>query len=76
MGFIATALGRDLKDCAVYAREGVTGEPIEHWLCHHPGRRYRCRPRDGFRDLEAATEKSVVRHQRALELPQYGGPKV
>ena len=23
---IATALGRDLKDCAVYAREGVTGE--------------------------------------------------
>jgi len=23
---IAGALGRDLKDCAVYAREGVTGE--------------------------------------------------
>ncbi|WP_279343771.1 4-hydroxy-tetrahydrodipicolinate reductase [Variovorax terrae] len=23
---IATALGRDLKDCAVYAREGITGE--------------------------------------------------
>ena len=23
---VATALGRDLKDCAVYAREGVTGE--------------------------------------------------
>jgi 4-hydroxy-tetrahydrodipicolinate reductase len=23
---IATALGRDLKDCAVFAREGVTGE--------------------------------------------------
>ena len=23
---IAAALGRDLKDCAVYAREGVTGE--------------------------------------------------
>jgi len=23
---IASALGRDLKDCAVYAREGVTGE--------------------------------------------------
>ena len=23
---IADALGRDLKDCAVYAREGVTGE--------------------------------------------------
>ena len=23
---IANALGRDLKDCAVYAREGVTGE--------------------------------------------------
>ncbi|HSO45245.1 MAG TPA: dihydrodipicolinate reductase C-terminal domain-containing protein, partial [Rhodoferax sp.] len=23
---IATALGRDLKDCAVYARQGVTGE--------------------------------------------------
>jgi 4-hydroxy-tetrahydrodipicolinate reductase len=23
---IAQALGRDLKDCAVYAREGVTGE--------------------------------------------------
>jgi 4-hydroxy-tetrahydrodipicolinate reductase len=23
---IARALGRDLKDCAVYAREGVTGE--------------------------------------------------
>jgi 4-hydroxy-tetrahydrodipicolinate reductase len=26
---IANALGRDLKDCAVYAREGVTGERIE-----------------------------------------------
>jgi 4-hydroxy-tetrahydrodipicolinate reductase len=23
---IANALGRDLKDCAVYAREGITGE--------------------------------------------------
>jgi 4-hydroxy-tetrahydrodipicolinate reductase len=23
---VAAALGRDLKDCAVYAREGVTGE--------------------------------------------------
>jgi 4-hydroxy-tetrahydrodipicolinate reductase len=23
---VASALGRDLKDCAVYAREGVTGE--------------------------------------------------
>jgi 4-hydroxy-tetrahydrodipicolinate reductase len=23
---IATALGRELKDCAVYARQGVTGE--------------------------------------------------
>ena len=33
---IAEALGRDLKDCAVYAREGVTGErDLQHRLCHH-----------------------------------------
>ena len=26
LGGVAAALGRDLKDCAVYDREGVTGE--------------------------------------------------
>jgi 4-hydroxy-tetrahydrodipicolinate reductase len=53
---IADALGRDLKDCAVYAREGVTGErdPVDHRLCHHPRRRHRGRP-----------HRAVCRHRRA-----------
>ena len=41
---IASALGRDLKDCAVYAREGVTGERDPSTIGGN--RRLRCdRPR-------------------------------
>jgi len=40
---LATALGRDLKDCAVYAREGHTGER------DRPRRRHRRRPHRAVR---------------------------
>ena len=53
---VAAALGRDLKDCAVYAREGVTGERDagQHRLRHRARRRHRRRP-----------HRHVLRHRRA-----------
>ncbi len=30
---VAQALGRDLKDCAIYGREGVTGERLQSTIC-------------------------------------------
>ena len=43
---IAAALGRNLDDCAVYGREGVTGErdPSTIGFCRDSRRRYRRRP--------------------------------
>ena len=53
---VAAALGRDLKDCAVYGREGVTGErdPGTHRIRHRARRRHRRRP-----------HRDVLRHRRA-----------
>ena len=48
---IAAALGRDLKRCAVYAREGVTGERDASTIgfSAHPRRRHRRRPHGAVR---------------------------
>jgi 4-hydroxy-tetrahydrodipicolinate reductase len=53
---IAQALGRDLKRCAVYDREGITGErdPSTIGFSSHPRRRHRRRP-----------HRAVRRHRRA-----------
>jgi 4-hydroxy-tetrahydrodipicolinate reductase len=52
---IAGALNKDLKDCAVYSREGHTGERVrDHWLCHRARRGYRRR-----------TYRDVCRYRRA-----------
>ena len=64
---IAEALGRDLKNCAVYGREGITGErdPSTIGFLGDPRRRHRGRP-----------HRAVRRHRRAhRDHPQVGQPR-
>jgi 4-hydroxy-tetrahydrodipicolinate reductase len=80
---IAGALGRDLKDCAVYAREGVTGErdPSSIGFADHPRRRHRGRPhravrrhRRAHRDLAQVIQPRHLRPGQPARGPASGGP--
>lgn len=53
---VAKTLGRDLKECAVYGREGITGEQgsQHHRLCHH-----------SRRGSGGGAHRHVCRHRRA-----------
>ena len=71
---VASALGRDLKECAVYGREGVTGErdPFDHRLRH--GARRRCGRRshgDVLRDRRAGRNHPQGGQSHALRAGQH-----
>jgi 4-hydroxy-tetrahydrodipicolinate reductase len=57
---IAGALGRDLKDCAVYAREGVSPASAIRppSVCHHSRWRHRGRPHGLFAGIGERIEIS------------------
>ena len=69
---IAGALGRDLKDCAVYAREGVTGErdPSSIGFRHHSRWRHRGRPHRAVRRHRRAHRRSPTSPPAAPPMPR------